>query len=146
VLHAPVMTQGAAMWLTPTYYAFQLHRPHMGALALPVEVTHGVAQPGQSGVNQPISAVTACASSQKTTSAVTLINRHFAEPSSARLIVPGTSRVDWAAMLTATDPRAVNSSQQPDLVKPSALTVAADGAGCWRVDLPPHTLATIRLS
>jgi len=26
VLHAPVMTEGAAMWVTPTYYAFQLHQ------------------------------------------------------------------------------------------------------------------------
>ena len=46
VLHAPVMTDGAAIWLTPTYYALQLHAAHLGATALPVEVTQGASLPG----------------------------------------------------------------------------------------------------
>ena len=36
VLQAPVMTDGARMWLTPTYHALRMHTPHIGATALPV--------------------------------------------------------------------------------------------------------------
>ena len=38
VLHAPIMTDGAAFWLTPTYHVLRMHTPHVGAEALRVTV------------------------------------------------------------------------------------------------------------
>lgn len=142
VLHAPVMTEGAAMWLTPTYYALQLHIPHLGAQALPVEVTHGISMPG----SENISAVTATASVNAGGSAVTITNRHYDQPTSVSLSAPGTTSVSDARLLAADSPRAINSAAQPDRVKTVALTVHADGAGQWRVELLPHSAATIWLS
>lgn len=143
VLHAPVMTEGAAMWVTPSYYALQLHTPHIGASALPVEVTHGASVPGS---EKQTSAVTATASSNAEGTAVTLVNRHFDQSASVTLALTTGSRVTTALLLAGDSPRAVNSAQAPDNVKPTTLTVNADGAGQWRVELPPHAMATIRFS
>lgn len=141
VLHAPVMTDGAAMWVTPTYYALQLYAPHIGATALPVEVADSQAMPGSA-----TSVVTATASATGAGVTVSFVNRHFDQPASVVVTVPGTGRVLGGQLLAADSPRAVNSAQAPDRVAPSALTVSAAGAGQWRVELPPHSLATARLA
>ncbi|MBX3066199.1 MAG: alpha-N-arabinofuranosidase [Anaerolineae bacterium] len=142
VLQSVLMTDGGQMWLTPTYYALQLHLPHLGATAIPVEVTHGTAQP-HSG-SQQISAVTATASLKDKATALTLINRHYDQAASVTLNAPASS-VKIAQLLAADDPRAQNSAAQPDRVKPVALPVHADGTGRWRIELPAHSMATVVL-
>jgi alpha-L-arabinofuranosidase len=141
VLHAPVMTDGAAMWLTPTYYALQLHTPHLGATALPVEVTDSTSMPGSDS-----SAVTATASATASGTAVTITNRHYHEAASVSLIASSTSSVAQALLLAADDPRATNSASHPDRVKPVALPVHASGAEQWQIELPPHSMATVQLA
>lgn len=143
VLHAPVMTEGASMWVTPSYYALQLHTPHLGAKALNVDIAHSTSIPGG---EDDISAVTATASVNGHGTAVTLINRHYDQAASVKLGVGSTSRVVDATLLSAESPRAVNTSDQPDCVKTVALTVNADGAGNWRIELPPHSMATVQLA
>ncbi len=142
VLHAPVMTDGAAMWLTPSYYALQLHIPHIGASALPVDVAQGTAVPvGEVS----FAAVSGTASEQAGGVAVTLINRHFDQPAAITLHVPGTSQATRAQLLASESPRASNSAQFPDQVALAPLTVGAEGNGTWRVELPAHSMATIQL-
>lgn len=136
VLHAPVMTEGARMWLTPTYHALRLHAPHLGATALPVEVGQGHSLPDGS------SAVSATASRGNSGLAITLINRHFSRAADVRIDDAIAGYAD-GQLLTASAPRAANSANQPDLVVPAALAVHADGPGRWRVELPPHSLATV---
>ena len=65
---------------------------------------------------------------------------------SVSLLLPSAANVDEALVLSADDPRAVNSVQDPDRVKPTPLPVHADGRDRWRIDLPPHSMATIRFS
>jgi alpha-L-arabinofuranosidase len=142
VLHAPVMTDGEAMWVTPTYYMFQLHAPHIGAAALPVEVTHGAAMHG-SMTNAAV--VTGTASQRDGSTTVTLINRHANEGASVTLNVPAAGSAT-ARLLSGDSPRAVNSAQDPNRVGLSSLAVQADGSGCWRLDLPPHSMATVQLA
>src|SRR5690606_14945802 len=142
VLHAPVMTDGARIWLTPTYYALQLHTPHIGATALPVEVTQSTSQPGS---DDSISAVTATASVKDGRTAVTFINRHYDQPSSVTLVALSTKEAGLGQLLAA-DPRAVNSLDQAERVKPEPLPVYEDGIGRWRVELPPCSMATVQFS
>ncbi len=142
VLHAPVMTEGESMWVTPTYYALQLHTPHIGQTALPVDITHSVsAGAGDSSIH----AVSATASRHEGGTAITLVNRHYDQPASIRFTAAG-SHVTQALLLTADDPRDGNSAQHPDRVKPRPLPVQADGTGHWQVDLPAHSLATVVLA
>jgi alpha-L-arabinofuranosidase len=141
VLQSVVMTEEDAIYLTPTYYVLQLHQPHIGAAALPVEIVEGVSLP-ESG----ISAVTATASTHGAGTTVTVLNRHFSQSASVTLKVPSTAHVESALILAADSPRAVNSFQQPDRVKPATIAVHADGKAAWRVELPPHSVTTIRFS
>jgi alpha-N-arabinofuranosidase len=137
VLQAVVMTDGPRMWLTPTYHALRLHAPHIGATALPVAIDRGGSLPGGSP------AVSATASRSSAGLAVTLVNRHYSAAASVRIVcgdAPGQAR---GQQLTADSPRAANSVDAPDRVVPSALEVTRDGQDGWRVELPPHALATI---
>lgn len=145
VLQSPIMTEGAAMWLTPTYYALQLHTPHIGATALPVEVTTGVSIPnGQFKVES--SAVSATASASAHGKAVTLVNRHIDQPASVTLVTSGVSKVVKAQVLTAESAHAQNSIERPDHVKLVDLPVQADGSNRWRIELHPHSMATIEFA
>jgi alpha-L-arabinofuranosidase len=138
VLHAPVMTDGARLWLTPTYHALRMHAPHIGAAALPVELEHGASLPDGSA------AVSATASRTEGGLAVTIINRHLASSAEVRLLVGDAPDAASGLLLAAASPRAQNSADQPDLVAPAELAVAPDGAAL-RVELPPHALATLTL-
>ena len=136
VLQAPVMTEGNRMWVTPTYHALQLHTPHIGATALPVAIDSGTSLPDGTP------AVSATASRADGNVAITLINRHYEQSSSVRL-VGTTSGAASGQLLTAASPQAINSADQPDAVAPIALTVRNDGDGSYQVELPPHSMATI---
>lgn len=140
VLQAPVMTDGAAMWLTPTYHALRLHAPHIGATALPVAVEHGTS------LDDGASAVSACASRSAAGLAVTLINRHYSQPASVRLRCGGASGDMAGLLLASASPRDGNSAAAPDRVAPAPISATPDGAGAWRVELPPHSLATLALT
>jgi len=138
VLQSVVMTEGDRLWLTPTYYAFNLHKPHVGAQALTVSIAQSDRLP-----NSEQSAVTATASKNAEGIAVTIINRHYNEAASVKFNAPG-SRAS-ARILTADRPNAVNSLEAPDRVRPVDLSVARDGTDSWRIDLPAHSMATVQI-
>ncbi|GAC1385139.1 MAG: alpha-L-arabinofuranosidase C-terminal domain-containing protein [Herpetosiphon sp.] len=138
VLQSVVMTEGPNMWLTPTYHTLRMHRPHVGATALPVNVTSGISLPGGT------SAVSGTASRSASGIAVTIINRHWDEPADVRIAGTGHTGYASAEVLAADSPRATNSVRQPDRVAPRALDVHRDGDQ-FRVELPPHSLATISI-
>jgi alpha-N-arabinofuranosidase len=139
VLQAPVMTDGAHIWLTPTYYALQMHAPHIGATALPVDITNGLS------LSDGSSAVSATASRTNTRLALTLINRHYDAPASVNIQYGNAPDGLSGTLLTAESPQQGNSANQPTQVSPRELAVVRDGNGMLRVDLPPHSLATIVL-
>ncbi|MCC6805320.1 MAG: alpha-N-arabinofuranosidase [Anaerolineae bacterium] len=144
VLHASVMTEGAAMWVTPSYFVFQLHKPHIGATALPVDVTQGATIPYGFGATAGTrtSAVSATASRGANGTAVTATNRHYDQPASVTLSVPDSTKVVQAQILASDSARDGNSAEQPNRVKLADLRVSADG-GNWRIELPPHAVATV---
>jgi alpha-N-arabinofuranosidase len=137
VLQAPIMTAGDRIWLTPTYHALRLHAPHIGATALPVEVEQS------SQLSTGASAVTATASRTADGLALTLINRHFDQGASVRVSCADAPDLTSGQMLMADSPFAGNSAEHPDRVAPADLPIASDGRGAWRIELPPHTLATV---
>ncbi len=138
VLQSVVMTDGAAMWLTPTYHAFSLHAPHIGAAALPVELVHTAVLPDGGA------AVSATASRKDGQVAVTVINRHISQPAKVKLSGSGAGAQAAGRLLAADSPQAVNSSDQPERVAPVELKPYAEGEAWW-VELPPHSMATVQL-
>jgi alpha-N-arabinofuranosidase len=139
VLQAPVMTDGARMWLTPTYHALRMHTPHIGATALPVDIANGASLPDGS------SAVSATASRTDEGVAVTLINRHYQQSASVRLACTDAPERAAGQLLAADSPRAYNSAGTPDRVAPTALAVQGNRRDGWLVELPPHSMATVVL-
>ena len=111
-------------------------RPHIGATALPVDVDGSSSLPGGS------SAVTATASRNGRHTAVTVTNRHWDQPASVRIAGIGAASDSGGQILAPDSPAAVNSAAQPDRVAPAPLDVARDGDS-YRVELPPHSVATI---
>ncbi|MBN8619760.1 MAG: alpha-N-arabinofuranosidase [Anaerolineae bacterium] len=140
VLHAPVMTDGASIWLTPTYYVLQLHKPHIGATALPVEITHGYTQPA---ANTDINVVSATASVRDGQTAVTLINRHHDQPASVTLIA-SQSQIESAYIISGDRPNSTNDLNNPIRIQSANLQVNPDGVNQWRIELSPHSIATLQ--
>lgn len=137
VLHAPVMTQGDAIWLTPTYYAFQMHTPHHGATALRVESEQNNSLPDGSA------AVTATASRKDDSVQMTLINRHLHQAASVNVLLEYAPTKTRGQILTAESPNAVNSPESPNNVAPAPIEITRDDRDAWRIELPPHSMATI---
>ena len=139
VLHAPVMTSpnGGGMWVTPTYHALRLHMPHIGATALRVACDGGATVPGGTP------AVSGTASTDGKGIAVTVINRHLTE--AATIVVRGVVNTATAqGQLLTADPRAQNGPDDPNRVAPVPLIVTGNADDGWHVELPPHSLATVR--
>ncbi len=139
VLQSVIMTDGPKMWLTPTYHIFQMHASHIGAEALPVEVSGGLTLPSGGA------AVSATASRTSDGSSVTVTNRHLHERATVVIGSMAGATTATAEVLTADDPRAQNSLEDPERVAPRPLDVTQDGAG-FRIELPPHSVATIRFN
>jgi alpha-N-arabinofuranosidase len=135
VLQAPVMTDSTRLWLTPTYYALALHKPHIGAQAVSVDIAQSDSLP------DGMSAVSATASLDQGRTAVTLINRHYTEQVLVRFTGEGTQAS--GQLLSADQANAVNSAENPNRVQIVDLPVYPDGAGSWCVELPPHSMATV---
>jgi alpha-N-arabinofuranosidase len=137
VLQSVLVTDGAAVVKTPTYHAFALHRPHMGAQALEVDVAGPELRSGGR-------AVSATASSTDAGTAVTIVNRDFRSVAEVEIHCPGD--MSWGLVLTADTADAVNSVQSPDLVSPRALEVRRTASGASSATIPAHSMATIQYS
>ena len=89
---------------------------------------------------------TATASRSEQGLAITLINRHLKNATEVCIEteMPGLTSAR-ARILTASTPRAANSADAPDAVVPTDLAVSSSDRGVWRLELPPHSLATLVL-
>ena len=136
VLQSVVMTEGTRMWLTPTYHALRLHAPHIGAVALPVHTAKGERLPGGSP------AVSATASQRGDSVAFTVVNRHFDQPAGVSFGANLGGSAD-GQLLAGASADAGNSLAEPNVVAPVVLLVTHAGDEGWRIELPPHSMATV---
>jgi len=138
VLQAVVVTDGSACVKTPTYHALSMHRPHIGAEALPVVVA---AEPAGPFAKPGLSAT---ASRRPGSLAVTVINRLYER--TVTVNIRATGRVSSSRLLTADSPNAVNDPTNPERVSPRPLTVDDTHPGRCTVQIPAHSMATIEFS
>lgn len=138
VLQSVVNTEGARMWLTPTYHVLRMHAPHLGASALPVDATRGASLPN----GRP--AVTGTASQGAEGYAITVMNRHLDQAATVRIAGIARAAEASATLLAGASASAANTADAPEAVAPASLAVAHDGDSLL-VELPAHSLATIVL-
>jgi alpha-L-arabinofuranosidase len=115
-----------------------MHRPHIGAEALPVVVA---AEPAGPFAKPGLSAT---ASRQPGSLAVTVINRLYER--TVTVNIRATGRVSSSRLLTADSPNAVNDPTNPERVSPRPLTVDDTHPGRCTVQIPAHSMATIEFS
>jgi hypothetical protein len=76
---------------------------------------------------------------------MTVINRHWDQPGSVRITGLSSAGRASAELLTAASPQEGNSPDEPARVAPTSLAVHRDGDS-YRLELPPHSLATVVLA
>jgi alpha-N-arabinofuranosidase len=128
VLHAPIMTEGQAFWVTPTYHVLRMHTPHIGATAYRCEVG------GSSSLPSGESSISATA----TSGGVTVTNRHLSDGVVVR--IEGDYRS--GTLLASESPRDQNSATAPQKVAPKPLDLSRE-RGAVLFELPPHSVATL---
>lgn len=149
VLQCLCQTDGAAMWLTPTYHAFALYKPHLGSASVRLDLDDvpTVAARGADGREVALPAVSASASVDAAgqQAVVTFQNLHLDEPCDVRIRLRGGSVAKATAkILTAKDARDVNGPDAPRKVRPRRFRLDVKKT-TLRAEVPPHALVSAKI-
>lgn len=116
VLQCVAFTEGPKMCLTPTYWTFHMFKGHMGAELLRCETDSALTFKVDGG---DLPALDLSASRNKGEITLTLVNQHLTEDVKVKVALIGARANDCAMrVLTAEDPRAHNTFERPDVVRP----------------------------
>jgi alpha-N-arabinofuranosidase len=145
VLQSLILTQGSKMVLTPTYWAYDLFRPHMGGTAVLAEVG-GPTVPDSQGRQVPLLSASASVSPDGRRLFLTLANVDLARPASVEVSLTGAlaAGASEGRILTAKDVRAHNTFDEPNRVRPRSREVAAAGDR-WTVRIPAASVLAVGL-
>jgi alpha-N-arabinofuranosidase len=143
VLQSMVLTDGARMTLTPTYYAFLLYAPFQGATALPVQVESPAYVEGATSV--PAIDVTAARDASGTLQ-VALINANPDQPAEVDLSLARTTsmRID-GQVLTGARMDSRNAIGGAREVAPAPFNGARWANGKLRVEMPAKSIVRLSL-
>ncbi len=110
---------------TPTYYAFELYRPHMEGRRVPMEIkAPELKVPTRNRQPGVLAGLSGSASVQKDRLTITLTNPSLDNAVTARVRVQGAAVQEARGMvLTHADRRAANTFAKPNEVTPAALPV-----------------------
>ncbi|GAA4488093.1 alpha-N-arabinofuranosidase [Microbacterium panaciterrae] len=134
VLQAMILTDGSRMLTTPTYHVFDLYTDHQDAEYVDMPA-------GSFGAE-----IDATASFKDGAYAVSLTNTALDREVAVEFELPGRiEEVLRAQVLGAASATAHNTFDDPEAVALADLPVTVDGARA-RLVLPPHAVATVRLS
>jgi alpha-N-arabinofuranosidase len=141
VLQAMLLTDGARMVKTPTYWAFDLYKDYMDGTVLPVDVTSRWYNKDQ----WTMRAVSA--SAVRGTDGVVhvgLVNVDPNQPASVSVKLDGvTGTAVTGKVLTGATMDAHNDFQAPDVVKPVAFTGATLSGGTLTVQVPAKAIVML---
>ena len=145
VLQSPVLTEGAKMIKTPTWYVFHMYKPHMDATSLTTRVASNVIGPKDARIDS----ITASASHKKNQYTVTLTNAELTGKKTINVTLAGLKgkiRDAKATLLTAKAMNSCNTFKEPDLVKSKSLEVKLSGANEVYITVPAMSVVTIEIT
>jgi alpha-L-arabinofuranosidase len=142
VLQAMILTDGAKMALTPTYYAFQMYIPFQGATFLPTEIT----TPNYSLGGSEVPAVSVSAArSVEGKLVLALVNLDPNLEAVVSIAATGATPVSAAGrVLTARTMDARNTVDAPDAIAPAKISATRKGSA-FAIRLPAKSLSVILL-
>jgi len=124
VLQCMAHTDEEQMWLTPTYYVFDLYKGHMGAQSVHVDIDTAMVEAREGDGTRselPVLSASASLNAAKGTLLLTVTNRHLEEAAEVDIDFTGDIKPRGAVMrtLTARDIRDYNDAVDPHRVKPA---------------------------
>jgi alpha-N-arabinofuranosidase len=143
VLQAMILTDGAKMVKTPTYYVFQLYKPFQDATQLPIDIKSSWYNKDQ----WAIPAVSAAAARGKDGKVhIALANMDPNQPATVSTKLAGLSASGVAGrIITAPAMDAINSFDKPDAVVPQTFAGASVKGDTLDVTLPPKSVVVLEL-
>ena len=137
VLQAIILTEGERMLLTPTYHVFDLFKEHQDAECMESELT---------GFDRSGTPMISCSVSEKDGALlITVSNADLTEEAELTVDLGGFPAAQAEGMmLTAPDPRAFNSFDEPERVKPVPCSAVLSG-GTAAIRLPACSVVSLRL-
>ncbi|HEX5055883.1 MAG TPA: alpha-L-arabinofuranosidase C-terminal domain-containing protein [Gammaproteobacteria bacterium] len=143
VLQAMILTDGAKMVRTPTYYAFKMHLPFQDATFLPVEIKKSARY--MLGGHEVPSAMVTAALGRDGKIHIALTNLDPNKAAAVAVDLQGyAATVARGLILTADRMDAANTFDRPDNVKPRPVEYKIGPAGL-HVDLPPKSFVVLSL-
>ena len=142
VIQSMILTDGAKMLLTPTYYVHRMYVPFQDATALPVELAAGTYRFGEIALPR-IDAIAARAKDGTVWLALTNVDPN--QPAEVRAVVSGAiPKSAVGEVLTAPKVDSVNTFEAPNAVTPKAVSFTAHRGGLV-LRLPPKSVTVVRL-
>ena len=148
VLQSVANTDGARMYVTPTYHVFDMMRPHMGARVLQHELECGEyeARPVSMGRKRPVPVLSASVSRSGRRVSVTVANQSIDSDVEARIALRDATISSVSGReLGADDPRLGNSFDNPKAVSPKRVRLELRGGEVTHV-FPAHSFTALRLT
>ncbi len=144
VLQALILTDGAAMILTPTYHVFDLYKAHQDATLLPCDVDSEAYALGEQCIPQ----LSASASRDRGGRIhVTLCNADPRHEANIACAVQGAPVAEvTGTVLSGDEMRAHNTFQQPARVAPAQLDAVRIGAEGVELVVPPMSVVALSIS
>ncbi len=145
VLQSPVLTEGAKMIKTPTWYVFHMYKPHMDATSLTTRVASNQIGPKDARVDS----VTASASHKKNVYTVTLTNAELKGKKEINITLAGLKgkiKDATATILTSKEMHVCNTFDKPNEIKEKNLEVKLSGANEMFVTVPAMSVVTVTVT
>jgi alpha-N-arabinofuranosidase len=141
-LHSLILTQGAHLTLTPTFYVYEMYRDHQSGQSLRTEVSN-TRQISDSKTSRP--AISASASRTGDSMLITIVNQHLADGTEMRITLRGARpRSASAVSLGGPNVRSQNTLEAPDTIVAKQVAVSVEG-GDLITNIPAATVQAIRV-
>ncbi len=150
VLQCLAMTEGARMFLTPTYHVFDMMRPHRGArtLTLETDAPEFETRPVGFATKQTLPCLDVCASISGRKMHLTVVNKSLEDAVETHIVPREASLASVTGkVLQADDPRQTNDYETPSRITAKRIRPVLTGEDFVHT-FPPHsfTALTITLS
>ena len=146
VLQCLIQTDGAKMWKTPTYHAYDLYRAHMGKVSLRTDITCERHEFDWDDRRQSVALLSASGSRSEDGSevAIALTNVHLTEETEVAVRVRDAgAKGGTMRLLTSENADDVNCGEEPERV--ALVENAVSGGDEVSVKLPAKSVAVIEL-
>jgi len=145
VLQAPVLTKEDKILLTPTYHVFDMYQVHQGAILLHTDIS-GSAEYifGEDRLPQVSASASIDSAGRINLTLCNIDSRSAADLAIALRGIDDASHVT-GSVLTASDMRAHNTFEEPDVVKPVPLEGLSIVKGELSLQLAPMSVALVTI-